>query len=135
MIFFMGWSSIAVASIKNTTHHDHSNAHKHMNMSVSSSNSLHHLSNIDYSTHCQKHTSIKSDMNDCQIMKHDSRSHLNCKDCSANFCQSSLSCLDVSETLASMTRVLNDYIPVLNSTYLVQYSKGYKRDLLRPPQA
>lgn len=131
MIFFIGWSSIAFASMKSTQMIGNMQTADHLSMHSSN----HHFSQYERQQSTMHSTSLSVHADHCKIADDINSSHINCKDCPTHHCQSSFSFLDMGFSVVSIEKSFTGDIPVLNSSYLVQYSKGYKKDLLRPPQA
>lgn len=130
MIFFIGWSSVALASGTGQTITMLSHVDALQVMSPYDEQQTHHTM-----MHCQTQQNTQH-VNDChQFSKQYHLLQGSCSDCLSLLCQSSLSCLAVNSTASAIGDVVQDHTAVLNWTYLVHFSTGYKQDLLRPPQA
>ncbi|WOE31338.1 MULTISPECIES: hypothetical protein [unclassified Acinetobacter] len=128
----MGWNSIAFASLQHHMPAQHHVQHKMVHMvSLSlTTKDLHHKAN------CQQHLSQTHTVSDgCDVWSaQQHHQHENCQDCSSMLCQNAWPCLDFNAVAIIVSNHLNSHRAVLNSKYLIHPLKGYKRDVLRPPQ-
>ena len=137
MVFAMGWSSVALASVKSM----------HQHMMHAASVDQHHNAEMMAMSGCHDSTSIQAHMQqhpaehikaahdqDCHQTMTDRTQHFSCNDCVQLHCQSLTTWLD-SPTAALLNLDPIQEHPQRNFDYSAQHLTGFWQQILRPPKA
>jgi len=128
MLFIVGWSSIAFASVKSI----HSNLGQHEMTHMSMQHTQQHPQNVKSHVQSMCHD---TQIEHCKMTLEHGSIQTSCDSCSTVHCQSTFTSLDIHATSALVQLTASPFDAILNFYYLMNSSKGYLQDLLRPPQA
>lgn len=126
MVFAIGWSSVAIASVKTM----------HTNMQMQHEKTTQDdCIDLQQQVTEQKHDHHMQNMPDChqQLIKIPQASHTDCQECIILSCQSSIVWFDL-ELLQYQVPEQSKNINTENFTYKAQYPAGYWPEILRPPK-
>ena len=137
MVFAMGWSSVALASVKSM----------HQHMMHAASVDQHHNAEMTAMSGCHDSTSIQAHMQqhpaehikaahdqDCHQTMTDHTQHFSCNDCVQLHCQSLTTWLDSATAELPNLDPIQEH-PQRNFDYSAQHLTGFWQQILRPPKA
>lgn len=126
MVFAIGWSSVAIASVKTM----------HTNMQMQHEKTTQDdCIDLQQQIAEQKHDHQMQNMPDChqQLIKIPQAQHTDCQECIILSCQSSIVWFDL-ELPQYQVPERSKNTSIQNFTYKVQYPAGYGPEILRPPK-
>ena len=137
MVFAIGWSSVALASVK-SMHQPMMNAasvDQHHNAEMTVMSGCH--DSISTQAHMQQHPAehVKAAHDqDCHQTMTDHTQHFSCNDCVQLHCQSLTTWLDSAIAELPNLGPIQEH-PQRNFDYSAQHLNGFWQQILRPPKA
>ena len=136
MVFAMGWSSVALASVKYMHQHmmHAASADQHHNAEMTAMSGCHDSVNAEPDTqHSSEPVKAPHDQ-DCHQTMQDQMQHFSCNDCVQLHCQSLTTWLDSGTAALLNLNPIQEH-PQRNFDYSAQHLTGFWQQILRPPKA
>ena len=136
MVFAMGWSSVALASVKSMHQHmmHAASVDQHHNAEMMAMSGCDDPVNVEPDTqHSSEHIKVAHDQ-DCHQSMTDQTQHFSCNDCAQLNCQSLTSWLDSATAELPNLDPIQEH-PQRNFDYSAQHLTGFWQQILRPPKA
>ena len=136
MVFAMGWSSVALASVKSMHQHmmHAASVDQHHNAEIITMSGCHDLVNVEsHMQHSSEHIKAAHEQ-DCHQTMPDQTQHFSCNDCVQLHCQSLTTWLDSATAELPNLDPIQEH-PQRNFDYSAQHLTGFWQQILRPPKA
>ena len=136
MVFAMGWSSVALASVKSMHQHmmHAASVDQHHNAEMTAMSGCPDPVNVEPDTqHSSEHVEAAHEQ-DCHQTMTDQTQHFSCNDCVQFHCQSLTTWLDSATAELPNLGPIQEH-PQRNFVYSAQHLTGFWQQILRPPKA